>query len=581
MYRQITKFILIASTTTVTLIGFASLRNASNSQAVGNKENKRPNIVLIVADDMGYSDLSMYGGEVPTPNIESLAKSGMILNRFHGMPSCSPSRSVLLSGTDNHQAGVGTMDYAIRPNQKGKPGYEGYLNDRVAPISSVLKDAGYHTYMVGKWHLGDKPNYLPSDRGFEQSFALLQGEANHYIEMPVGENRGLPKYVNNGKPVNLPKNFYSTDYYTDKLVEYIDRDRNSGQPFFIYAAYTSPHIPFQAPQKYIQKYLGKYDMGWDKLREQRFERQKKLGIIPPNLKLPPRLAGVPAWDDLTPEQKRYESKRFTIYAAMIDNLDYNVGRLIDHLKKIGEYDNTVFVFISDNGPEGFDRKGGKKAEEWMKQVGIDNSYENMGNPNSLISVQAAWAQVSATPLLGYKEHLSEGGFRVPAIFSYPKVIKTGSRSEAMTFVRDIKPTLLDLAQVQHPGETYNDRRVFKMQGKSMRPVLEGKIERLYDDTDPIGFELTLNSADSALFLGDWKLLRISLPPFGDGQWKLFNLRTDPTELNDLSKQEPERLAAMIFLYKQYEQANGIIPAVTNPQTSGNSLPRRELQTTKR
>ncbi len=563
MHRRITKFLFIATTTTLALSGFASWRSITKAQS-SNKNKQRPNIVIILADDMGYSDLRMYGGEVPTPNIEALAKDGMMLTNFHAMPSCSPSRATLLSGVDNHKSGLGTMKEYLKPYQKGKPGYEGDLNDRVVSLASMLKDGGYHTYMVGKWHLGSDSPHLPSARGFEQSFALLNGEANHFAEKEITPNL-VPQYRSNGAVAHLPKDFYSTNFYTNKLIEYIDRDRQDGKPFFTYTAYTSPHIPFQVQQKYIQKYLGKYDMGWDKLREQRFERQKQLGLIPANLQLPPRIPGVPAWNELTPEQQRYESKKVAIYAGMIENLDDNVGRLIDHLKQIGEYDNTLFLFFSDNGPEGVDRRATKEAEEWAKRVGYNNSYENMGNADSLISVSAGWAQVSATPFLGYKEHLSEGGIREPAFFSYPGVIKSGSKSDATLFERDIMPTLLDFAQVQHPGESYKGSPVFKMDGRSMRPLLEGKVSRLYGENDPVGFELTLNSADSALYLGDWKILRISKPPFGDGQWKLFNLRQDPRELNDLSKQEPERLAAMIFLYKQYEQANGVIPPQPEPQ----------------
>lgn len=581
MNRRMTKLIFIATSATLAVIGFSSWNNITKAQSNRSESKKRPNIVMIIADDMGYSDLRMYGGEVPTPNIEALAKTGTILTNFHAMPSCSPSRATLLSGIDNHKSGLGTMYEYLEPYQEGKPGYEGYLNNRVVSLATMLKDGGYNTYMVGKWHLGAESPYLASDRGFEQSFILLNGEANHFSEKEITPNRP-PQYRSNGAVVSVPQDFYSTDFYTNKVIEYIDnRDRTSGKPFFAYTAYTSPHIPFQVAQKYIQKYLGKYDMGWDKLREQRFARQKQLGLIPANLQLPPRIPGVPAWNQLTPERQRYESKRFAIYAGMIENLDDNVGKLIDHLKQIGEYDNTLFVFSSDNGPEGVDRRATKEADEWAKKAGYDNGYENMGNPNSLISVQAGWAQVSATPFLGYKEHLSEGGTREPTFFSYPGVIKAGAKSDAFLFVRDIMPTLLDFAQVEHPGESYKGNRIFKMDGRSMQPLLEGKVSQIYGYNDPVGFELTLDSVDNALYLGDWKILKIGEPPFGDGKWKLFNLRTDPRELNDLSKQYPDRLAAMIFLYKQYEQENGVISAPAKPQASQRALPEKQTQASKR
>lgn len=557
MRKKLSKLILIAATTTLSAIGLFRGNGRTNAQETASRAKARPNIVIILADDMGYSDLRMYGGEVPTPNLEALAKSGILLTRFHAMPSCSPSRATLMSGIDNHRSGLGTMKEYLKPYQIGKPGYEGVLNERVVSLPTLLKDSGYHTLMVGKWHLGANAPYIPSDRGFEKSFALMDGEANQFIEKEISPNH-VPTYRDNGVVVHLPQDFYSTNFYTQKMIEYIDSIHQDGQPFFAYVAYTSPHIPFQVQQEYIRRYLGKYNLGWDKLRQERFEKQKQLGIIPVNLQLPPRISRVPAWDRLPLEERRYESKRLAIYAGMIANLDDNVGKLIQHLKDIGEYNNTIFIFFSDNGPEGVDRKTGKEFLAWEKKVGYDNSYENMGNANSLISVNEGWAQVSATPFLGYKEHLSEGGILEPAFFSYPGDIKPGSVSNAFTFERDILPTLLDYAQIQDPGESYQGRHVFKLDGRSMRPLLEGKISNLYGDNDPIGLELTLGSQDSALYLGDWKILKISQPPFGDDKWKLFNLRQDPRELNDLSKQYPDRLAAMIFLYKQYEKTYGVV-----------------------
>ena len=561
MYHRISKFVLIVSLTTVTLIGFSSWKKSSQAKS-DRTSNKPPNIVLLIADDMGYSDIKPYGGEISTPNIDALAKEGMMFTNFHAMPSCSPSRAVILSGVDNHLAGFGNMGEHLASNQKGKPGYEGYLNDRVVALPTLLKEAGYHTYMAGKWHLGNKEGYLPSDRGFEQSFGLTGGAATHFNDA-IGYVPERPKasYTSNGKVVQLPKNFYSTEFYTNKLIEFIDGNQKDDKPFFAMATYTSPHDPLQAPQKDIQKYQGKYDIGWDRLRQKRFDQMKKLGLIPTNLELPPRLPNVPNWDKLTPTQQRYEAKKMAIYAAMVENLDHNIGRLIDHLKKIGEYDNTIFIFFGDNGAEGSSRFDSKTYQEWFKQLGIDNSYENIGKINSFVAVGRGWAQVQATPHLWYKGRVSEGGIRVPAIVSYAGGIKGNSRNDAFSSVLDLMPTLLEYAQVKHPGTEYKGRPILPMEGRSLRPILEGKSDRIYGENDPVAFEL-FGTGNSALFMGDWKILKLS-PPWGDGEWKLFNLRQDPRELNDLSQQHPQRLAKMISLYEQYEKEKGVISASEN------------------
>lgn len=555
MHKKLSQFLVIVSFSAVSLIGFGSWRKSSQAQSDRPSE-KRPNIVMVIADDMGYSDLSLYGGEVSTPNIEALAKKGMMFTKFYASAACSPTRAQLLSGVDNHLSGLGSMGEYLGPEQKGKPGYEGYLNDRVVTIPTLLKDAGYHTYMVGKWHLGAKEGYLPSDRGFEQSFALLEGAASHYNQMGFSPARPKANYTNNGQPANVPPNFYSTEFYTNKLIEYLDRDRSTRKPFFIYAAYTSPHEPLQISQADIQKYMSKYDMGWDRLRQQRFDRMKKLGIIPANIELPPRWPRIPAWDSLTPEQQRYEAKKMAIYGAMMENLDKNIGRLIAHLKQIGEYDNTIFIFLSDNGAEGNNRIESERYQTWLKQEGIDNRYENLGNANSFVGLGRPWAQVGATPFLWYKGRVSEGGIRVPAIFSYPGVIKEGTKTAALGTVKDFMPTILDYAGVRYPGISYKGNPIYPMEGKSLRPVLEGKRDRVYGENDAVGFEL-FGSGNRALIQGDWKILLLS-PPWGDGQWKLFNLREDPRELVDLSKQYPQRLTKMISLYEQYEKEKGVV-----------------------
>src|SRR5919199_2685147 len=320
MKRRLAKFVFVVSCTTLTLVGVSTWKKSSEAQS-NSSRRRPPNIVMLIADDMGFSDLSLYGGEMSTPHINALAKSGKMLTNFHGAPSCSPSRAMILSGMDNHLAGLGNMAEFLTPNQQGKPGYEGTLNDRVVTLPQALKDAGYHTYMVGKWHLGGKPGQVPADKGFEESFALIEGAGGHLSDLGYSPDEPKGTYNSNGKVVQLPiakyKEFYDSNFYTDRLIENIDSNRRDGKPFFIYGAYTQPHDPLQAPERYIKKHLATYSQGWDKIRAQRFENVKKLGLlpIPKDAKLPPRAKGVPAWDELTPDQQRYNAKKMAIYAA--------------------------------------------------------------------------------------------------------------------------------------------------------------------------------------------------------------------------------------------------------------------------
>ncbi|MEL7036727.1 MAG: arylsulfatase [Cyanobacteria bacterium J06592_8] len=556
MYRKIYKFFLLFIFSTLTAIACSSNTEPTQTETPNSQQQKPPNIVMLIADDMGYSDLSLYGGEVKTPNIETLAKEGMMWTHFYASTTCPPTRAMILSGVDNHLAGFGTMPGYVASSQEGKPGYETQLSQKIVTMPTLLKDAGYNTYMVGKWHLGKKEGWRPSERGFEQTFSLLDGAGDHYTKRGYLPTRRVSEYSSNGKPVDLPENFYSTNYYTDKLIEFIDSDRKDKKPFFAYVAHTSPHDPLQVPDEHYQKYKGKYDAGWDSIREQRFQRMKEIGLIPQDLELPPRWENVPAWESLTSEEQKYEAKTMAIYAGMIDNLDENIGRLIDHLKQIGEYENTIFVFISDNGPEGANRPERPAWQAWLQEEGVDNSYGNIGKPNSFVALNIGWTQVSSTPFLWFKGRVSEGGIRVPAIFAYPGVIPADSQSDAFGSVVDLMPTLLEYAGVEHPGNSYNGQEIYPLNGRSLEPVLSGESDRVYTEEDSIGFEL-FGFGNSALIQGDWKILRL-IEPWGDGEWKLFNIRQDPRELTNLAQQEPERLQEMIRLYEQYEQEKGVV-----------------------
>ena len=303
----------------------------------------RPNIVLIVADDLGYGDIGCYGGDIETPNIDMLASNGIRFSSFHTAPMCAPTRAMLLTGNDNHIAGVGAQSLFTDVF-----GYEGKLSDRIVTIPALLKDAGYHTYITGKWHLGTTPESNPNNKGFENSFVLLEGAGNHYNNQSA-LNTEYSGYTENGIPVLWPDGMYSTDFYTDKIIEYINQNKEDGRPFFAYAAYTSPHWPLQVDKKYRQKYKGQYDDGYEELRKKRLNSLKKAGIITSEAILPPLHHSVLHWDSLTVKEQKTESRKMEIYAGMVDNLDYNIGRPFTFLKKIGVWDNTLFIFMSDNG----------------------------------------------------------------------------------------------------------------------------------------------------------------------------------------------------------------------------------------
>ena len=383
-----------------------------------------PNILLIMADDMGYTDIGSFGSEIETPNIDALAKNGIRFSNFHTSVSCSPTRSMLMSGTDNHIAGLGNMSELMTPEQKGKPGYEGHLNDRVVSLAEILYDGGYHTYMSGKWHLGDEPEYLPHARGFERSFSMLQGGASHWNDM-IGlqaATQPIAKYSMNGEEIHeLPDDFYSSRSYADFLIDAIRENRGDRKPFLAYFAPTAAHDPIHVPEPWLSKYEGQYDDGYEVLKSKRITGAKQLGLVPPNAPAPELHPKTKPWNSLSKEEKALESKTMEAYAGMIENMDYHIGRVINFLKDIGEYDNTIIIFTSDNGPNPWysEEYPGNAGSKWMKQ--FDNSLENIGRINSFVGIGIGWACASAGPLDYFKLTVGEGGIRTPLIIAGPGV----------------------------------------------------------------------------------------------------------------------------------------------------------------
>lgn len=534
-----------------------------NIPAKAASTNNRPNILLIVVDDLGFNDLGIFGSEIETPNIDSLAGDGVVLTNFHTSPNCSPTRAMLLSGTDHHRAGLGGMAETLAPNQVGQPGYEGYLNYRIAALPELLRDAGYHTYMTGKWHLGKTPETNPAARGFEKSFVLLEGGAGAFANMLSYMGTAKAMYTEDGHTVEtLPDDFYSTRFYTRRMIEYIDANRKDDRPFFAYLAYTAPHWPLQAPQESIAKYKGKYDTGYDTLREQRLQRLKELGLVAQTAKPFPRLPGQPAWEELSEHEKRVEAKKMEIYAAMVDDIDIYLGELIGHLKRIHEYDNTLIFFMSDNGPEGHRFERSKLLSEWAARC-CDNNYENMGNPDSYIWYGPNWAQAGNTPLRMYKGFTSQGGVRVPAFIHYPKSLPGSIRDNELLTVMDVMPTLLDAANIEHPGKRHPGRPIETMIGASMWPKLTGAANSTHDKNYTVGWELF---SKRALRQGDWKIVYLPyheryaplVSNISANSWQLYNLAKDPSEIHDLANEHPDKLQTMIKLWDKYARENGVI-----------------------
>jgi arylsulfatase len=510
---------------------------------------RRPNILLIVADDLGYSDVGAFGGEIHTPHLDTLAAEGRLLTSFHTAATCSPTRAMLISGTDHHLVGLGTMAELLRPEQQGKPGYEGYLNERSLSIAELLADSGYHTYMAGKWHLGLTEEKSPKVWGFESSFVLTQGAASHFAPRagaPTPADTGV--YRENGSTVSVPSDFYSSNYYTDKLLGYLEAHANDGKPFFAYAAYTAPHWPLQAPADYIDRYRGRYDGGYEQIHAERIARQKKLGIIAQDFQPNPGLPSTdqnPTWDKLTPEQRKVEARRMEIYAAMVENLDHNIGRLLQYLKRTGQYDDTFIFFQSDNGAEG---------SLGYADTGADNSYENMGRVGSNVIYGKRWAEVGATPYRLYKAFATEGGVTVPAIARLPRSTRSRPHFDGLTHVSDLAPTFLELAKTADPGSTYKGRSVHPITGHSLLPVLEERAVSVRAAGEVLTDELF---GRRYVRRDQWKLTWLDAP-WGNNGWSLYDLSKDRGETTDVASAHPDVFNALTGEWDSYAARVGVV-----------------------
>lgn len=551
---------------------------AAPAISLGADAPRRPNIVIILGDDLGFADMGSFGSEIRTPNLDSLAREGVRFTNFYTHASCSPTRSVLLTGVDTHRNGLGNMDEWTAPNQRDKIGYEGYLNDRVVTLPQLLKGAGYHTYMVGKWHLGKQPDQIPAARGFERDFSLLDG-AGSYWDM-TNFTGAAPKsvFTEDGRYLTkLPDDYYATKTYTDKLIGFIDANRGDGKPFFAYVAHQAPHDPYHLPKDWRNRHVGAYDKGWDAVRQERLKRQIEMGIMPAGTELAERLWFVPDPIVLAPASRAILGKKMELYAGMVENLDHHVGRLIDHLKKIGEYENTIFIVFGDNGAEGTDLfgmiAGSPGSRDFLfAAINWSQTHPNAwGDPGSYVGYGPMWAQVSMTPFSQFKGWVAEGGIHNALVVSGPNVQRPkGSINRGIMHVADVMPTLLEVAGASYP-KTHDGRELPPLMGKSWGPLLAGRTESIRTDQDYVAWEIFGNRA---LRQGDWKL-RWQIKPYGKSDWELFNLAADPAERKDLAAQHPDKVKALTALWDDYVKANNVILPSRGPfETLEDVMPQR-------
>ena len=500
----------------------------------------RPNIVVIMADDMGFSDIGSYGGEISTPNLDALAAGGIRFRQFYNAGRCCPTRASLLTGLYSHQAGVGHM-----VGDLGSPSYQGHLNESCVTIAEVLKDAGYTTLMSGKWHVGESRPHWPADRGFDEYFGLISGGSNYF---KLDSARQMA-YGNDPYTPPDDGSFYMTDAFSDHAVKFLEEHGAKERPFFLYLAYTAPHWPLHAKPEDMAKYAGKYGMGWENLRRQRFQRQAETGIKAESWTLSPRDPDVPTWDGV--EDKELWERRMEVYAAMIDCMDQGVGRVVSTIRDLGKLENTLILFLSDNGGchEAADIEQGTPRNTWADPDAMP------GGPDSFDGYDRPWANASNTPLRMFKSWVHEGGISSPLICHWPEGIKVpaGSVIDAPGHVIDLLATCVDLAEVEYPG-TRGMSEITPLEGKSLRPVFETGTR---EGHEAIFWE---HQGNRAIRMGRWKLVSKRVPgTHAHGAWELYDLEEDRSEMNDLAADMPHRVAAMETEWEAWGSKVGWVP----------------------
>ena len=523
------------------------------AQRVESAAPRHPNIVVLLADDWGFSDVGAFGSEIATPHIDALAQAGMRFSNFHVAGSCSPTRAMLLTGVMNHRNGLGNMPETIPDEHRGKPGYDTVMNHRVVTMAELLKAAGYRTYLTGKGHLGSDRTRLPHARGYDRAFSLADAGADNFEQRPIEGMYDKANWTENGKPATLPRDYYSSRFVVQRMIDYIEADRKSGKPFLASVNFLANHIPIQAPDSDIARYSAMYRDGWTALREARAKRAAALGVMPAGVPIV-TMPTTPDWQKLTADERAAAVRVMQAYGGMATAMDREVGRLVAHLKATGDYDNTIFVFLSDNGAEPTNPFSSLRNRLFL-DMQYDLSTANIGRRGSFAAIGPGWASAAASPLSGYKFSATEGGLRVPLIIAWPgnAQVRAGGISDGLAHVTDILPTLTELAGVSEHGGSWRGRAVEAVTGRSLVPMLKGAPGSVHGDM-PLGYEL---SGNAALFRGDYKLVR-NLAPTGDGRWRLYDLKADPGETRDLAGAMPDRFAAMMADYRAYAKANGVL-----------------------
>jgi arylsulfatase len=504
-----------------------TLRSAAQAQPTA-AGSGRPNIVVILADDLGFADIGCYGSEIATPNLDRLAGEGVRLTQFYNCARCCPTRAALLTGLYPHEAGVGHM-----VENRGRPQYQGFLRDDCVTIAEALRPAGYRTLMSGKWHVGGKRPHWPVDRGFDRYFGLLDG-ASSYFALDEGRNMAL-----DDQPWAPPaEGFYMTDAITDHAVQFLSEPASQAQPFFLYLAYTAPHWPVHALPEDIARYRGRYRDGWDALRRARHQRQIEMGLVDPKWPLSPRDDQAPPWDDVTDPD--HQDLKMAAYAAQIDRMDQGIGRVLATLAATGADRNTLVLFLADNGA----------CAEAVERAG---RTADPGTPESYIAYGLPWANAGNTPLRLFKQRIHEGGIASPLVAWWPGRLPAGTISPQVGHVMDLMPTCLEAAGVAYP-QRFNGRTITPLSGRSLLAPLRGAAPQR---REPIFWE---HQGNRGVRDGDWKLVSI-----GRNDWELYDLAADRTELNDLAAAEPARVAAMSAMYDAWAERIGVVPFHTLPR----------------
>lgn len=528
---------------------FATLAFTALLPALGQNgaTERKPNIILILVDDSGLMDFGAYGGEARTPNIDRLAQQGFMFTNMHASPVCAPSRAMLLTGTDSHLAGVANLPEMLPEEYQSKPGYGGELNDRVQTIATRLKEVDYNTYATGKWHLGHNEHTLPTKRGFDRSFILGGSGASNYDNRGYLPQKPVAHWYADGKEVELPEDFYSSKTYIDKTISFHEEEPNKDKPFFAYIAFQAIHTPVQAPKEFVEHYMEIYEQGWDKMRQNRFEKAKQMGLIPKEAQLNEEdIPFAKKWDDLSAKEQKQYATSMAVTAGMLEAMDYHIGRYIDYLSQQGLLENSVFIVTSDNGPDGGDYKVGVP---WALKNGYHRDFENKGGKGYFGYMGTGFANAVSSPFSFFKYYTGEGGVRVPLIVS-GKNIPTNVSSREFCFFTDIAPTIYDMAGIS----TSANEGFAPVTGKSLFPHLYDTSLAVYKENEGVGIEA---ASSSAYFMNGYKIVKNNIPD-GDNQWHLYHIESDPGEVNDLASMQPILFDKLLEAYAKYEKEVGVL-----------------------